>query len=115
MQHRRESYLKHRNKSNRLYLASSVTEKTLVANSDERLRLILATLEKCRAALFKSASPETAHMVSVAILELRMKLNRIEESELKALCDAMLPVAALAEDTRHQKGQRRGTPLKLVK
>jgi hypothetical protein len=115
MQHRRESYLKHRNKSNRLYLASSVTEKTLVANSDERLRLILATLEKCRAALFKSASPETAHMVSVAILELRMKLNRIEESELKALCDAMLPVVALAEDTRNRKGQRRGTPLKLVK
>jgi hypothetical protein len=107
--------LKHPDKSNRLYLASSVTEKTLVANSDERLRLILVTLEKCRAALFESASPETAQMVSVAILELRMKLNRIADTELKALCDAMLPVAALAEGTPHQKGQRRGTPLKVVK
>jgi hypothetical protein len=107
--------LKHPDKSNRLYLASSVTEKTLVANSDERLRLILATLEKCKADLFESASPETAQMVSVAILDLRIKLHRIAESELKALCDAMLPVAALAEGTPDQKGQRRATTLKVVK
>jgi hypothetical protein len=107
--------LKHPDKSNRLYLASSVTEKTLVANSDERLHLILATLEKCRAALFESASPETAQMVSVAILELRLKLNRVADSELTALCDAMLPVAALAEAKPDQRSLRRGTSLKLVK
>src|SRR4030088_324374 len=59
--------------SNRLYLASSVTEKTLVANSEERLHSILATLEECRAALVVSANRETAQLVSVAILELRMK------------------------------------------
>ena len=107
--------MKHPNKSNKLYIASSVTEKTLVANSDERLRSILLMLEKCRAGLFVSSSPETAQTVSVAILELRMKLNRIADSELKALCDAMLPVAALAESRSHRKGQRRGTPLKIVK
>jgi hypothetical protein len=109
-----ERYLKHR-RSNRLYIASSVSEKTLVANSDERLRSILMMLEKSRAALFISSSPETAHILSVAILDLRMKLNRIADSELKALCDAMLPVAALAEGQSDQKGQRRGTPLKVVK
>jgi hypothetical protein len=72
-------------------------------------------LEKSRAALFISSSPETAQILSVAILDLRMKLHRIADSELKALCDAMLPVAALAEGQSNQKGQRRGTPLKVVK
>jgi hypothetical protein len=72
-------------------------------------------LEKSRAALFVSSSPETAQILSVAILDLRMKLNRIADSELKALCDAMLPVAALAEGQSDRKGQRRGTPLKVVK
>ena len=62
-----------------------------MANSEERLRSILATLEQCRAGLIASADRETAQLVSVAILELRMKLNRVAHSELKALCDAMLP------------------------
>jgi hypothetical protein len=115
MQRLWERYLKHRNRSNRLYIASSVSEKTLVANSDERLRSILMMLEKSRAALFASSSPETAQILSVAILDLRMKLNRIADSELKALCDAMLPVAALAEGQSDRKGQRRGTTLKVVK
>ena len=57
------------------YLASSVTEKTLVANSEERLHTILATLEECQAALVASGNRETAQLVSVAILELRIKLN----------------------------------------
>ena len=110
----RESFLKDP-KKNRLYIASSVTEETIVANSDERLRLILAKLEKCRAALFESASPETAQMVSLAILELRMKLNHIPDSELKALCDAMVPGPALAEEAPSHKDRHPGTPLKLVK
>jgi hypothetical protein len=62
-----------------------------VSDSDERLHSVLVTLEGCRTALLDSGSRETAHLVSVAILELRMKLNKIADSELKALCDAMLP------------------------
>jgi hypothetical protein len=62
-----------------------------VSDSDERLHTVLASLEDCRAALLDIGSRETAHLVSVAILELRMKLNKIVDSELKALCDAMLP------------------------
>ena len=73
--------------SPRFYLASSVTEKTLVANSEVRLHSILATLEECQAALVSSGNLETAQLVSVAVLELRIKLNRIADSELKALCD----------------------------
>jgi hypothetical protein len=107
--------------SPRFYLASSVTEKTLVANSEERLHSILATLEECQAALVASGNRETAQLVSVAILELRIKLNRIADSELKALCDAMLrdeaSAAEQARDPKSSQGQGGRSPvsLKLVK
>src|SRR5258708_37547281 len=100
------------------YLVSSVSEKTLVANSEERLQSVLATLEQCRTALIDSGSRETAQLVSVAILELRMKLNRIADSDLKALCDAMLPDEApvdRSEQAKPQHTQRRRPLLKLVK
>jgi hypothetical protein len=89
-----------------------------VANSEERLHSILAKLEECRAGLVASANRQTAQLVSVAILELRMKLNGISASELKALCDAMLPEDAPAErpqDPKSPHGQRRRPLLKLVK
>lgn len=54
------------------------------------LRAVLSTLEECQALLVVNGDRDTAQLVSVAILELRIKLNRIEDSELKALCDAML-------------------------
>jgi hypothetical protein len=84
-----------------------------VANSEERLNSILATLEQCRAGLVDRSERDTALLVSVAILELRTKLNRIADSELKALCDAMLPDEITAE--RSQQTQRRRPQLKLVK
>ena len=93
-------------------------EKTPVANSEERLHLILATLEQCRAGLINSAHRDTAQLVSVAILELRMKLNRITESELKALCDAIVSDDAVVDrpqDPKASHGQRRRPLLKLVK
>jgi len=89
-----------------------------VANSEERLNSILATLDECRAALIDSSDRQTALLVSVAILELRMKLNRIADSELKALCDAMLPDEAPAERSQQVKSpqaQRRRPLLRLVK
>src|ERR1700723_353716 len=85
------------------YLASSVTEKTLVANSEERLLSILATLEECQGALVASGHRDTAQLVSVAILELRIKFNRIGDSELKALCDAMVQEEELSEAPRDPK------------
>src|ERR1700733_4868823 len=91
-----------------VYLASSVTEKTLVAKSEERLHSILATLEECQGALVASGHRETAQLVSVAILELRIKLNHVADSELKALCDAMLRDAAWGDRRairKHPKGR----------
>jgi hypothetical protein len=93
-------------------------EKTPVANSEERLRSVVATLEDCRAVLVRSGNQESALLVSVAILDLRMKLNRIADSELKALCDAMLPDDAPVERSpgpKSPQGQRRRPLLKLVK
>ncbi len=93
-------------------------EETPVANSDERLRSILASLEECRAALVDSANRDTAQLLAVAILELRMKLHRVADSELKALCDAMLPddpPPHESQDLRIRLGQRRRPLLKLVK
>jgi hypothetical protein len=114
----RRRVLKRRTGSNRLYLASSVSGKTLAANSEVRLHSVLAALEECRAALTAGGERETALLVSVAILELRMKLNRITAFELKALCDATLPEDAAAErshDLKSPQGQRRRPLLKLVK
>jgi len=89
-----------------------------VANSEERLHSVLTTLEQCRAALGDSANRETVQLLSVAILQLRMKLNQIADSELKALCDAMEPDDGPAERSDGPKspsGQRRRSQLKLVK
>src|SRR6266481_4987301 len=102
----------------RLYLASSVSEKTLVANSEERLHSVLTTLEQCRAVLAETTNRETVQLLSVAILQLRMKLNQIADSELKALCDAMVPDDGPVERSDGPKtppSQRRRSQLKLVK
>lgn len=103
-----------------LYLASSVTEETLMANSEEKLQAVLATLEQCQAALVLGGDRDTAQLISVAILELRIKLNQIDDSELKALCDSMLRDGKPPEKPHHPKspeGQRGRSPvsLKLVK
>jgi hypothetical protein len=83
------------------------------------LHSVLAALEECRAVLLASASQETAELVSLAILQLRMKLNRVADSELKVLCDAMMPEQGPAERSQAAslQGERRNSsaPLKLVK
>jgi hypothetical protein len=87
-----------------------------VFNSDERLLSVLATLEECRAALANDGNAETAHLVSVAVLDLRMKLNRITDAELRALCDEISPVDATIDKTRDSKPPLRRRPLlRLVK
>jgi hypothetical protein len=91
--------------------------KTLVNNSEERLVEILATLEECQSTLVLGGDLDTAQLVSVAILELRIKLNRIEDSELKALCDAVLRDVETekAKYSRPHGRPRSPVLLKLVK
>jgi hypothetical protein len=93
--------------------------KTLVPNSEERLHAVLAKLEECHAILVSGGDRDSAQLLSVAILELRIKLNQIEDSELKALCEAMLREAETADLTSLAKSlevpPRRPVTLKLVK
>jgi hypothetical protein len=93
-------------------------EKTPVTEVEKRLHSILATLETCRAALVESDSCETAQLVSIAILDLRMKVNQIADAELKALCEAILPPDARAPNAQDRESQyvlRQRPLLKLVK
>jgi hypothetical protein len=70
-------------------VATSDNRLRLVSDSDAHLRSVIATLEENRASLVESANPEAAQILAVAILQLRMRLNRIGDSELKALCHAV--------------------------
>jgi hypothetical protein len=96
-------------------------ERSPVINSDEQLLSVLATLEACRATLVAGGNRDTAQLVSVAILELRMKLNGIDDADLKALCDEMVPdedasaERERARDAKSSAGQRRRPLLRLVK
>ena len=91
-----------------------------MAQFEENLRAVLATLEECQASLIMNGDRDTARLLSVAILELRIKLHGIEDSDLKALCDAMLremESASMSAAPKEQQGARPRPPvsLKLVK
>jgi len=90
-----------------------------VANSDEQLLSILDSLEQCKARLRASGCGDTAHLVSVAILELRMRINGISDAELRALCDEMLPESELSAQragyAKSSASPRRRPLLRLVK
>lgn len=88
-----------------------------MANSEQRSQTILATLERCRAALVRSGDHETAHLVSVAILQHRMRLKGVSDMELRELCDVIVAdqeAAAAARDPKAQRTQRRRPPLLRV-
>jgi hypothetical protein len=96
------------------------TENTLVTSSEEKMCEVLATLEECQTKLALGGYRDTAQLLSVAILELRIKLNRIQDSELRVLCDAMLREVEATERSYHPKPQgsqlaRPPFSLKLVK
>lgn len=84
--------------------------RTPVVHSDEQLLSVLTALDECRTKLLANNSSETAQLVSVAMLELRMKLNQISEAELKDLCDEML-----ADEDLERPMPRRRPLLRLVK
>ena len=85
--------------------------------SDERLLSILEMLEECRAGLLLTGHRDSAHLVSVAVLDVRMRLHRIDDAELKALCDEMLADdgSPRPRDSKLAPGRRRGPLLRLVK
>jgi hypothetical protein len=86
-----------------------------VAHSEERLLSLLATLEECRAFLADKASPEAGRLLSLAILELRVELHQVTDSELKALCDLMVTESQPEQDILVGQGQGLPPYLKLIK
>jgi hypothetical protein len=109
--------MKRKTEKPRIYLASSGMKKMPVANAEERLLSLLATLEECQAFLVDSASPEAGRLLSLAILELRMELHKVTDTELKALCDLMVTEiqAEPEQDTKTRHGRPLPPYLKLIK
>ena len=99
----------------RIYLASSGTKTMPVANVEERLLSLLATLEECQAVLMDKASFEAGRLLSLAILELRMELHKVTDLELKALCDLMVTEDRVEQDTRTALVRSLPPYLKLIK
>jgi hypothetical protein len=60
-----------------------------VVDSNKRLRSVIASLEECQVLLAGSANRDAVQLLAMAVLQLRMRLHQIADSELKALCDAM--------------------------
>jgi hypothetical protein len=85
--------------------------------SDERLLAILETLEECRVGLLAGGLRDSAHLVSVAILDVRLRLHRIDDAELKALCDEMLAgnSSPRLRDSKLAPGGKGRPLLRLVK
>jgi hypothetical protein len=106
------------NEQSSIYLASSIAAETLAANSQAKLRSVLATLEQCRSSLNDQSEHDTADLLSVAILQLRMNLKGVTYSELRLLSDAQAAeeqVLAAREPKAPRGRRRRSRPdLKLV-
>jgi hypothetical protein len=98
-------------------LVSTMSAEALAANLETRLRTTLAALECCQASLARDAEHETADLLSVAILQLRMKLKGVTDCELKLLCEAAQEQAPTPRNSKRTTRRRRcGRPvLKLVK
>nr|WP_249811103.1 hypothetical protein [Bradyrhizobium sp. 149] len=82
------------------------------------MQSVLETLEQCRRVLNESNSRESAELLSIVILDVRMKLKGIDGADLKALCDEMLRSAASEEPqppSKQTQDQPRRPLLRVVK
>lgn len=88
-----------------------------MSHSDEQLQSVLETLEECRRVLNECNSRESAEMLSIVILDVRMKLKGIDSADLKALCDEMLRSAASVPPipSKQTQDQPRRPLLRVVK
>ncbi|HXH45764.1 MAG TPA: hypothetical protein VNK51_18215 [Bradyrhizobium sp.] len=88
-----------------------------MSHSDEQLQSVLETLEECRRLLNACDNRESAEMLSIVILDVRMKLKGIGSADLKALCDEMLRSAASEPLTpsKQTQDQPRRPLLRVVK
>jgi hypothetical protein len=88
-----------------------------VSHSDEQLQSVLEMLEGCRKILNEIDSRESAELLSIVILDVRMKLKGIDGADLRALCDEMLRSAASEPllPSKQTQDQPRRPLLRVVK
>lgn len=88
-----------------------------MSHSDEQLQSVLETLEKCRKVLNEINNRESAELLSIVILDVRMRLKGIDDADLKALCDEMLRGAASEPPppSKQTQDQPRRPLLRVVK
>jgi len=74
-------------------------------------------LEECRAGLSGGGNRDSADLVSVAILDVRARLHRVGDADLRALCDEMLADDGMERlrDIKLESGRKRAPLLRLVK
>jgi len=80
---------------------------------DPQLHLVLLSLQSCQAILNERRC-DTANILAVAILDLRMKLNGITDSELKALCEHILDEQSQSASEATTEGARRPRALRAL-
>jgi hypothetical protein len=85
-----------------------------VVDSDEHMISVLQTLEQCRATLHQGGQEDTAQLVSVAILDLRMRLKQIGDAELRVLCEEMMRAEVPGESAAGGRSAPRRHPLLRV-
>ena len=92
-------------------------QRARIVTPDGRLLSILEMLEQCRAGLLAGGNRDSAHLVSVAILDVRMRVHRIADTELKALCEEMMAEdgSPRLRESKAASGRRRRPLLRLVK
>lgn len=88
-----------------------------MSHSDEQLQSVLETLEGCRNVLNEINHRESAELLSIVILDVRMKLKGIDDADLKALCDEMLrrAVSEPQSPSKQTQDQPRRPLLRVVK
>ena len=88
-----------------------------MSHSDEQLQSVLETLEECRKVLNESNNRESAELLSIVILDVRMKLKGIDNADLRALCDEMLRSAGSEPppSSKQTQDQPRRPLLRVVK
>lgn len=88
-----------------------------MSHSDDQLQSVLETLEECRKVLNATNNRESAEMLSIVILDVRMKLKGIDGADLRALCDEMLRSAASEPliPSKQTQDQPRRPLLRVVK
>lgn len=84
-----------------------------MSQSDQQLQSVLDTLEECRRVLNETNSRESAELLSIVILDVRMKLS----ADLRALCDEMLRTASgeSVHPSKQTQDQPRRPLLRVVK